>query len=69
MIVEAVAIGREGGRVERFFARLPIDKPAVEPVGADAFAELPFAANRVKGHEEQRFEQTFGRHAGQPVLR
>ncbi len=41
-----------------------IQKPAEEKVEVNLLAQLAFAANRIEGHKQQRFEQSFWRHAG-----
>jgi hypothetical protein len=43
---------------------LHVEEPAEEEVEVDSFAELSFAANGVEGHEEEGFEEPFGRYAG-----
>jgi hypothetical protein len=41
-----------------------VEEPAKEQAQIDLFAELSFAADGVPGHEEQGYEEPFGRHAG-----
>ena len=61
---QSLAVLGEGGGVERVFAGLHVEEPAEQEVEVDLFAELAFAADGIEGHEQQGFEQPFGRHAG-----
>src|SRR5580698_9755526 len=64
MLFEAFAILGEGGGIEGVVAGLHVEKPAEQQVEVDLFAELPFTAEGVEGHEKKGFEEPFRRYAG-----
>jgi hypothetical protein len=63
VIVQPLAVLGEGRRVERVLARMQVEEPAIHQVHVDLFAQLPFAADRIEGLQQQGFEQPFRRHA------
>lgn len=64
VLFQSLAVLGEGAGIEGFVAGLHVEEPAEEEAEVDLFAELSFAADGVEGHEEEGFEEPFGRHAG-----